>query len=67
MIGTGLGLGGALALSHLLESLLFGVSTFDPTVFTLAPLILTGTAMLAVLVPAGRATRVDPVRTLGQG
>ncbi len=68
LVGVGLilGLAGALALSRVLESMLFGVGTRDPAVFLAVPLILTGVAVLALFVPARRAARVDPVTTLGE-
>lgn len=63
-VGLGVGLAGALALSRVLGSMLFGVGVRDPAVFAVVPLILTVVAATAMLVPARRATRVDPVRTL---
>jgi putative ABC transport system permease protein len=65
-IGLGLGLVGAYALSRVLESMLFGVGARDPGVFAVVPLILLAVATTAMLVPAHRAARVDPVRTLGE-
>jgi putative ABC transport system permease protein len=69
LVGIGLvaGLGGAVALSRILESMLFGVGARDPVVFAAVPLILLAVAVTAMLVPAHRATRVDPARTLGEG
>ncbi len=68
MVGVGLvlGLAGAMALSRILESLLFGIGPRDPVVFAAVPLLLVIVAAAATLVPARRATRVDPVRTLGE-
>jgi len=65
-VGLGLGLVGAYALSRVLESMLFGVGARDPGVFAAVPLLLVGVAMTAMLIPARRATRVDPVKTLGE-
>lgn len=67
MVGTGLvvGLAGALALSRVLQSLLFGVGAKDPAVFTAVPVVLAAVAAAAVFLPAHRAAGVDPVRTLG--
>ena len=62
--GVVLGLGGALALTHVMASLLFGVSTTDVLTFTTVPLILIASAVLASYIPALRATRVDPVVAL---
>jgi len=67
MVGTGLvvGLIGALALSRVLQSVLFGVGAKDPAVFTAVPVVLAAVAAAAVFIPAHRAASVDPVRTLG--
>ena len=62
--GVALGVGGALALTRLLETMLFGVGMRDPVIFATVPLLLMGVATLAMLVPAHRATRVDPVEAL---
>ncbi|MFC1543650.1 ABC transporter permease [Gemmatimonadota bacterium] len=62
--GLVVGLAAALALSRLLESMLFGVGARDPLVFVTVPLVLSLVASIALLVPAGRAVRVDPARTL---
>jgi putative ABC transport system permease protein len=62
--GAIVGLLGAAALSRVMASLLFGVSTTDLVTFSTVPLILIATAMLASYVPARRATRVDPVVAL---
>jgi len=64
--GLILGLAGGFALSRILESMLFGIGTRDPVVFATVPLILAGVAVVAMFVPARRAARVDPVRTLGE-
>jgi putative ABC transport system permease protein len=65
-LGLALGLGGAFALSRVLESMLFGVGARDVGVFATVPLVLIAVAAAAILVPARRASRVDPVRTLGE-
>jgi len=62
--GSVLGLIGAAALTRVMASLLFGVSTTDAVTFAAVPLVLIATAMLASYVPARRATRVDPVVAL---
>lgn len=63
-VGVVLGLIGAAAVTRVMSSLLFGVSTTDPATFVAVPLVLLATAMLAGYVPARRATRVDPVTAL---
>jgi ABC-type antimicrobial peptide transport system permease subunit len=62
--GIVLGLIGAAALTRVMASLLFGVTTTDVATFATVPLVLLTTAMLACYVPARRATRVDPVTAL---
>lgn len=63
-LGIALGLAGALILTRLLQSLLFGVSTHDPLTFAGNALLLLGVAALACLLPALRATKVDPLVAL---
>jgi putative ABC transport system permease protein len=62
--GLVLGIGGALWLSRFLASFLFGVKAWDPVAFIVTPLLLSAVALLAVWVPARRATRVDPMTAL---
>jgi predicted permease len=63
-IGLLLGIGGALLLTRLLETLLFGVTTRDPVTFLFIAGLLSLVAMLACCIPALRATRVDPLEAL---
>jgi ABC-type antimicrobial peptide transport system permease subunit len=63
-VGLGLGLAGALALSRLLTTLLYRVSPTDPKVLGAAVLILAGVSAVACLIPAIRATKVDPIDAL---
>jgi putative ABC transport system permease protein len=63
-IGLLLGTAGAIALTRLLKSLLAGVSPLDPATFVTAGVLLAVTALLGCLVPARRATQVDPLIAL---
>jgi ABC-type antimicrobial peptide transport system permease subunit len=63
-IGAAIGIAVAVALSNLIASLLYQVSPHDPRIFVLAPLALMAIAFAATLVPALRATRVDPMEAL---
>ncbi len=55
---------GAFGLMRLMETLLFGVTAFDPITYTAVALVLAAAAALASAVPALRATRVDPIKVL---
>jgi putative ABC transport system permease protein len=63
-VGVMIGVAGAFGLTRLIASQLFGVQPTDPTTFVLVALTLVGVAAMATLVPALRATRVDPVVAL---
>jgi putative ABC transport system permease protein len=63
-IGGVAGLAGALALTRLLKSFLFGVSTTDALTFTSLCMLLIGAASLASYLPARRAMKVDPIVAL---
>jgi putative ABC transport system permease protein len=64
LAGTLIGLAGALALTRLLRSLLFSVSSADPLTFAIIPVLLVAVALLACWLPARRAAKVDPVEAL---
>jgi predicted permease len=62
--GLMLGLAGALALTRILTSFLYGVSAIDPVTFAAVPALLLLATIMACLIPARRAANVDPMRTL---
>jgi putative ABC transport system permease protein len=62
--GIALGIAGALALTRLMASMLYGVSATDPATFILVSVLLVMVALIACCVPARRAMRVDPMAAL---
>lgn len=58
------GIAGALALTHLLKSLLYEVSATDPLTFGAVSIGLIAVSLVAMFIPARRATRVDPLEAL---
>ena len=63
-VGVGIGLAGALALTRVMSSLLFGVSATDPLTLVTISLVLVAVALLASYIPARRAAKVDPLVAL---
>jgi ABC-type antimicrobial peptide transport system permease subunit len=64
LLGVAVGLVAALAATRLLRSMLFNVSSTDPVTFILIALLLLGVSLLAIGIPARRATKVDPIIAL---
>jgi predicted permease len=64
LIGVLIGVGAAYGLSRYMSTLLFGVEARDPLVFVGVPLLLAFIALVAVWIPAGRASRIDPLGAL---
>jgi ABC-type antimicrobial peptide transport system permease subunit len=64
LIGVVVGIAAASGLTRLISSFLFGVKPWGPMVFIAVPLLLTAVALLAVWLPAARASKVDPMQAL---
>jgi putative ABC transport system permease protein len=64
LVGVALGLAGAFAATRLMSTLLFGVSATDPLTYSSVALLLGAVALFACLIPAHKATKVDPMIAL---
>jgi putative ABC transport system permease protein len=64
LIGVAIGLAGALALGRVLANLIYGVKPTDPITFGAMSVLLAAVALCASVIPAYRATRVEPMKTL---
>jgi len=64
VFGLGVGLAGALMLTHLLDGLLFGVTANDPVTYAGAVVLLFAAAVVASFLPARRAAHISPIRAL---
>jgi len=64
LAGLVMGFAGSLALTRYLSSLLFGVAPFDTITFVCVSVVLIAVCLIACLVPARRATKVDPLVAL---
>ncbi len=64
LLGVLIGLVGALALGRVLSSVIYGVSARDLATFSTVAVMMTGVGLLASTIPAYRATKVDPMKTL---
>ena len=64
VVGVGVGALAAIGFTRLLKGLLFGIDANDPLTFGVIAALLIGVALLACLIPARRATKVDPLEAL---
>jgi ABC-type antimicrobial peptide transport system permease subunit len=62
--GLGAGLVGAFTLARVMESQLFGITARDPITFVGVGIVLAVVALVAVVIPAGRAAKTDPIQAL---
>jgi len=66
LVGIGLGFVSAIALTRFLETLLYGVKARDASTFVLISAVLIAACVSAILIPAAKATRIDPLAALRQ-
>jgi ABC-type antimicrobial peptide transport system permease subunit len=64
VVGIVIGLGSSFGLARLIQAFLFGVTPRDTLTFSIVPIVLGVVALLAVWIPASRASRVDPIIAL---
>jgi putative ABC transport system permease protein len=64
LYGLTLGLAASVAAVHLIQSMLYGTRSLDPAIFAAVAATLLVVAVLACLVPAWRASRIDPMQAL---
>ncbi|HUB18991.1 MAG TPA: ABC transporter permease [Acidobacteriaceae bacterium] len=64
IVGVVIGIGAAFGLTRFIASFLYGVKSWDPLVFVTVPVVLSAVALLAVWMPATRASRLDPQQAL---
>ena len=64
LVGVVLGIAASFGLTRLIASFLFGVKTWDPTAFIAVPVVLSTVALIAVWLPAMRASQVEPMKAL---
>jgi ABC-type antimicrobial peptide transport system permease subunit len=64
LAGLVIGVAGAFGLGRLMTTFLYGVTATDPLVFTGVPILLAVVALVAVWLPARRASRIDPIIAL---
>jgi len=64
LAGLGIGLGLSLAFGKVMGGLLYGIQPTDPRILSSAAILLAGVAAVAMIVPAGKASRVDPAVAL---
>jgi putative ABC transport system permease protein len=64
VVGVVVGIAAAFGFARAIASFLFGVQSWDPAIFAIAPVVLTTVALVAAWIPARRASRVDPIEAL---
>jgi predicted permease len=66
VVGFGVGLAGAFGIRRIMETQLYGVGAMDPTVISAVGLLLGAVAMMACMLPASKAARIDPLVALNE-